>query len=129
MNETNFESLNKPLETLLIEGKISKKTVERVKIAKSFIEKKYNLKKTQSQFKHIEWEKIYSLLNNQKLSSDDKKEIINAAMKKESENWRRNRKKISVQQFESLSIIGRGAFGEVRVCRNKETNKIYAIKK
>ena len=27
MNETNFESLNKPLETLLIEGKISKKTV------------------------------------------------------------------------------------------------------
>ena len=27
MNETNFESLNKPLETLLIEGKISKKTL------------------------------------------------------------------------------------------------------
>ena len=40
MNEIYNESLNKPLETLVTEGKISKKTLERVKITKSFIEKK-----------------------------------------------------------------------------------------
>lgn len=34
-----------------------------------------------------------------------------------------------MQDFESLKIIGRGAFGEVRVCRNKKTNEIVAIKK
>jgi serine/threonine kinase 38 len=28
-----------------------------------------------------------------------------------------------------LSIIGRGAFGEVRICKFKETNEIVAMKK
>jgi serine/threonine kinase 38 len=37
--------------------------------------------------------------------------------------------KISVKDFEPLKIIGRGAFGEVRVCRDKRTREIVAIKK
>jgi serine/threonine kinase 38 len=28
-----------------------------------------------------------------------------------------------------LKIIGRGAFGEVRVCRNRKTSEVVAIKK
>ena len=28
-----------------------------------------------------------------------------------------------------MKIIGRGAFGEVRLCRDKETNEIVAVKK
>ncbi len=39
------------------------------------------------------------------------------------------RKKLSIREFEPLSIIGKGAFGEVRVCRQKETGDIVAIKK
>ena len=39
------------------------------------------------------------------------------------------RKKMSIREFEPLSIIGRGAFGEVRVCRQKETGDIVAVKK
>ena len=39
------------------------------------------------------------------------------------------RVKISVKDFEPLKIIGRGAFGEVRVCRDKRTREIVAIKK
>ena len=39
------------------------------------------------------------------------------------------RAKISVKDFEPLKIIGRGAFGEVRVCRDKKTRDIVAIKK
>ena len=31
--------------------------------------------------------------------------------------------------FNSVSIIGRGAFGEVRLCRWKQTNEIVAVKK
>jgi serine/threonine kinase 38 len=31
--------------------------------------------------------------------------------------------------FEPLTIIGRGAFGEVRLCRYKETGEVVAIKK
>ena len=39
------------------------------------------------------------------------------------------RAKISVKDFEPLKIIGRGAFGEVRVCKDKKTRDIVAIKK
>ena len=39
------------------------------------------------------------------------------------------RAKITVKDFEPLKIIGRGAFGEVRVCRDKKTRDIVAIKK
>lgn len=39
------------------------------------------------------------------------------------------RKPITVRDFESIAIIGRGAFGEVRVCRYKETGEIVALKK
>ena len=36
---------------------------------------------------------------------------------------------MSIREFEPLSIIGRGAFGEVRICRQKENGNIVAIKK
>ena len=34
-----------------------------------------------------------------------------------------------MRDFEPLKIIGRGAFGEVRVCRNKKIAEVVAIKK
>jgi serine/threonine kinase 38 len=39
------------------------------------------------------------------------------------------RKKITLKDFDPLSIIGRGAFGEVRICKFKETGEIVAMKK
>lgn len=39
------------------------------------------------------------------------------------------RKKITVKDFEPLQIIGRGAFGEVRICKIKETGEVVAMKK
>jgi|TARA_B110001450_G_C17324707_1_gene360895 serine/threonine kinase 38 len=39
------------------------------------------------------------------------------------------RKKISTRDFQPLSIIGRGAFGEVRICRHIETGDVVAVKR
>ena len=39
------------------------------------------------------------------------------------------RKKISARDFDPIAIIGRGAFGEVRVCRWKDNSEIIAMKK
>jgi serine/threonine kinase 38 len=36
---------------------------------------------------------------------------------------------VSVKDFEPLSIIGRGAFGEVRICRHRQTGEVVAMKK
>ena len=38
------------------------------------------------------------------------------------------RQKISIKDFKSIAIIGRGAFGEVRLCKGKN-GEVVAIKK
>lgn len=64
-----------------------------------------------------------------KLTDKEKELIKQEILHKESENFRLQRTKINVRDFVPLKIIGRGAFGEVRVCRDKRTSEIVAIKK
>jgi len=63
------------------------------------------------------------------LSQTEKDLIKQEIQHKEAELYRLSRAKISPKDFEPLKIIGRGAFGEVRVCRNKKTGEVVAIKK
>ena len=65
---------------------------------------------------------------NQTFQKNKKKNRQNF-LHQEAEQMRQMRKKLSIREFEPLSIIGKGAFGEVRVCRQKETGDIVAIKK
>jgi serine/threonine kinase 38 len=61
--------------------------------------------------------------------SPDMKEKMQAKLKQEEDEFNKNRrKKMSVYDFETLTIIGRGAFGEVRVCRKKDDKQVYAMK-
>ena len=39
------------------------------------------------------------------------------------------RKKVTAKDFNPIKIIGRGAFGEVRLCKWLETEEIVAVKK
>lgn len=105
------------------------KTYERVKIAKGYIEKKYKMKKMDEDEKKREWEAVTKKLEEGKFSKPESDIIKKNLLKYEGENLRNARKKNSIYQFESLEIIGRGAFGEVRVCRDKETGEIVAVKK
>ncbi len=125
-NKNNYPSL----ETLQKEGKISLKTLERVKIARIYIEQKYNMKKFLDEKNKKKWKIIDEFLDNQSnLSVIDKEEIKKEVIKKTSELLRMNRKKMNIRQFDRIAIIGKGAFGEVSVCRYSENSNIYAIKK
>jgi serine/threonine kinase 38 len=77
----------------------------------------------------MELKNFFSQLNlynvNQSKLNIIKKEIY----EKQTENYRKLREKQSIREYESLSIIGRGAFGEVHVCRKIKTGEIVAIKK
>ncbi|KAJ0769905.1 putative protein kinase AGC-NDR family [Helianthus annuus] len=42
---------------------------------------------------------------------------------------RLQRHKMGADDFEPLTMIGKGAFGEVRICREKTTGNVYAMKK
>ena len=104
-------------------------TYERVKVAKEYIEKKYRLKKEEEEEKKKDWEEIMSRMTQLNLAEDEAAKIKEEILHKEGENLRKKRKKISIFDFEPLKIIGKGAFGEVRVCRYIPNNTIVAIKK
>ncbi|KAJ8535498.1 hypothetical protein K7X08_023218 [Anisodus acutangulus] len=104
-------------------------TMEKVAAAKQFIENHYK-----SQMKSIQDRKQRRWILERKLASSDvpKEEQVNLIKdleQKETEYMRLRRHKICVDDFELLTIIGRGAFGEVRLCREKKSGNIYAMKK
>ena len=114
-----------PLENLLKHKKISQRTYDKVKIGKEYLEKKYNLIHSKSN----EINEIIAKINSLDISNDEKQKMLSELGHAESEELRKNRIKQTIRDYESIKIIGRGAFGEVHVCRVKKTGEIVAIKK
>ena len=77
----------------------------------------------------IAWEMLAKKMNLLNLNEAEQALIKQDILHKEAEINRKMRKKITVRDFDLLSIIGRGAFGEVRICRFKETGEVVAMKK
>jgi len=63
------------------------------------------------------------------LSTTDQELIKQEILHKEAEQLRQKRKRTTIYDFEPIAIIGRGAFGEVRVVRSKISGEILAMKK
>ncbi|KAF7143335.1 hypothetical protein RHSIM_Rhsim05G0014800 [Rhododendron simsii] len=107
----------------------SSSTLERVAVAKQFIENHYK-----SHMKHIKERRERRSVLEKKLASSDVSEeeqinLLKDLERKETQYMRLKRHKICVDDFELLTIIGRGAFGEVRLCREKKSGNIFAMKK
>ena len=113
------------LEELLKLHKISQRTFDRVTIAKEYIENKYKLKSIMNTKMNEIMERINKMNINEKEKMKKKEKIFH----QEGLKYRKKREKQTIHDYESLTIIGRGAFGEVHVCREIKTNKIYAKKK
>ena len=96
------------LDKLLKSKIISQRTYDKVKIAKEYIENKYNLKSLASN-------KLTNILQNIKnlnINEEEKIKIIKEINDIQIQKIRKNREKQTIREYESLSIIGRGAFGE-----------------
>ncbi|KAI3447170.1 hypothetical protein Pfo_003835 [Paulownia fortunei] len=104
-------------------------TLERVAAAKKFIENHYKSHMKDMQKRRERREVLERALANSGVSDEEQMNLIKDLERKETEYMRLKRHKISVDDFELLTIIGRGAFGEVRLCREKKTGDIYAMKK
>ena len=114
-----------PLENLLKHKKISQRTYDKVKIAKEYIQRKYNLKT----IKNTEYNSIIQKINSLEVSDEEKLKILSEMKHLETEDLRKARQRLTIRDYESIIIIGRGAFGEVHVCREIKTGKIVAVKK
>ncbi|XP_060674919.1 uncharacterized protein LOC107424100 isoform X2 [Ziziphus jujuba] len=104
-------------------------TMERVAAAKQYIENHYK-----SQKKHLHERRERRSVLEKKLASahvseEEQMNLLKDLERKETEYMRLKRHRICANDFDLLTIIGRGAFGEVRLCREKKSGNIYAMKK
>lgn len=111
------------------DGSLSDVTKQKVAAAKQYIENHYK-----EQMKNLQERKERRTILEKKLadaevSEEDQSNLLKFLEKKETEYMRLQRAKMGVDDFELLTMIGKGAFGEVRVCREKTTDHVYAMKK
>jgi len=112
-----------------IDINISSKTKEKAESVKDYIEAKYQWLKTEESERKEGWDLLKQKMDLLNLTPHEKELIKQDVLHKEAELNRKARKKISAYDFDPLHIIGRGAFGEVWICRHKETGEVVAMKK
>ena len=118
-----------PLQKRVSSNSISASTRERAEAAKAYIQGKYFKLKREGSEKKEYWDELNKKMSNMNLSDPEKSIIKQNILHKDAEQMRMRRKRITIYDFESLAIIGKGAFGEVHVVRNKLTGEIQALKK
>ncbi|KAA8550739.1 hypothetical protein F0562_002423 [Nyssa sinensis] len=104
-------------------------TKQKAAAAKQYIENHYK-----EQTRNLQERKERRILLEKKLadadvSEEDQNNLLKFWEKKETEYMRLQRHKMGADDFELLTMIGKGAFGEVRICREKTTGHVYAMKK
>ncbi|KAG2059998.1 hypothetical protein BDR06DRAFT_825779, partial [Suillus hirtellus] len=62
------------------------------------------------------------------LDVESKEREIRKYRKLESQHLRLRRTKIRLTDFRTIKVIGKGAFGEVRLVQKVDTGKVYAMK-
>uniref|UniRef100_A0A061RG28 non-specific serine/threonine protein kinase n=1 Tax=Tetraselmis sp. GSL018 TaxID=582737 RepID=A0A061RG28_9CHLO len=105
----------------------SEQTKKRVEAAKMYIENMYQQQQSMRQGKMERLRALEQRLQDASLT--EQVALKQGFQRREADLTRLQRQKMSAEDFEMLTIIGRGAFGEVRVCREKSSGKIMAMKK
>uniref|UniRef100_A0A7S0R4E5 non-specific serine/threonine protein kinase n=1 Tax=Chlamydomonas leiostraca TaxID=1034604 RepID=A0A7S0R4E5_9CHLO len=108
---------------------LSDETKRRVEAAKSYIENMYKVQYQNIQERYARRQALEAALAQEGLPPGEAAAVLAELEKRESDFTRLQRARITPDDFEPLTIIGRGAFGEVRIVREKATSKIMAMKK
>ncbi len=108
---------------------ISEKTKEKADAVKKYIESKYAKLKSEEQERKEGWDLLKQKMDVLNLTPHEKELIKQDVLHREAELNRKARKKVYPSDFEPLSIIGKGAFGEVRICKHIDSGEVVAVKK
>ncbi|KAG5075680.1 hypothetical protein JHK84_056911 [Glycine max] len=104
-------------------------TKQKVAAAKQYIENHYKKQMQDLQERKERRNMLEKKLADAEVSEEEQNNLLKYFEKKEREYMRLKRHKMGADDFEPLTMIGKGAFGEVRVCREKATGHVYAMKK
>ncbi|CAM9922432.1 unnamed protein product [Scytosiphon promiscuus] len=109
----------------------SQSQLHRASVARAYIETKYKNLNQESQDREESQQKI-QLLNarmDQMGIAESERDMYRQRVWQEClSNIREGRKRLTKADFEALAMIGRGAFGEVRLVRKRDTGEVYAMK-
>ncbi|XKL63573.1 hypothetical protein PGB90_005937 [Kerria lacca] len=103
-------------------------TLDKATKAKVILENYYSNLVTQHLERKQRLAKLEESLKDDSLSETEKEEKRQQHAQKETEFLRLKRSRLGVDDFEPLKVIGRGAFGEVRLVQKKDTGHVYAMK-
>jgi casein kinase 1 alpha len=107
-------------------GGYSSHTIEKANKAKITIENFYTNFLQQQQEREERLHQCEEALTSK--SEDEKSEKRKNHASKETEFLRLKRTRLGKDDFDPLVVIGRGAFGEVRLVQKKDTGHVYAMK-
>lgn len=108
---------------------VSKATREKVEAAKNFIEQRYAKMIHLEQQKRDYWEQLNQKMQALGMTTLEQQEVKKQISHEEAKQLRQDRKKISIYDFKPMKIIGKGAFGEVRLCKWSKSTDPVAVKK
>lgn len=108
---------------------ISSNAKGKAQAAKSYIEMRYSKIKQEEKIKKAAWKELKQKMMDLSLTNTEQNLVKSQVLKKEAELLRKKRRRVTIFDYEPIAIIGRGAFGEVRVVRQKNTGEILALKK
>ncbi|KAB1223771.1 Serine/threonine-protein kinase CBK1 [Morella rubra] len=111
------------------EETLSNVTKQKVAAAKQYIENHYKEQMKNLQERKERRDILEKKLADADVSEEDQNNLLKFLEQKETEYMRLQRHKMGADDFELLTMIGKGAFGEVRICREKATGHVYAMKK
>ncbi|GAV90096.1 Pkinase domain-containing protein/Pkinase_C domain-containing protein [Cephalotus follicularis] len=104
-------------------------TKQKAAAAKQFIENHYKNYLQGLQDRKERRRALQMKAQEAQVSNEEQEEMLRNLERRETEYMRLQRRKVGIDDFEQLTVIGKGAFGEVRLCRAKVTGEIYAMKK
>ncbi|XP_043932558.1 serine/threonine-protein kinase 38 [Protopterus annectens] len=107
---------------------MSNHTKERVTMAKVTLENFYSNLIAQHEEREMRQKRLEKVMEEEGLRDEEKRFRRSEHARKETEFLRLKRTRLGLDDFESLKVIGRGAFGEVRLVQKKDTGHVYAMK-
>ena len=107
---------------------ISQATRDKADATKAYLEQKYAMMKKEREDSKTRRNELEARMANMNLNEEEKSKMRRDLRNQELDNMRRERKRMTTSDFDSLVVIGKGAFGEVRLVRKKDSGETFAMK-
>jgi serine/threonine kinase 38 len=107
---------------------ISSSTREKAKATKAYLEQKYATMKREREESRERRNTLEQRMEAMRLTERKKEQYRQELRSQELQSMRHQRKRLAVGDFQPLAVIGRGAFGEVRLVRKKDSGEVFALK-